>query len=71
MKNLLNDPDVMSLYKALQNNRYKDIDDYLTSIPIFQRPAMTRLVQKPEPEFQFVCGGQKVSDFIENTDYGL
>lgn len=71
MKNLLDDPDVMALYKALQNNRYENIDDYLTSTPIFQRPDMTHLAQKPEPEFQLFCDGQKVSDFIEDNDYGL
>ena len=33
MKNLLDDPDVMALYKDLQNNKYENIDDYLTSFP--------------------------------------
>lgn len=72
MKNLLDDPAVMALYKALQNNKYADIDDYLTSTPIDdieQEPSESKLIHKPEPKIFF--DGQEVSDFIGDNDYGL
>ena len=74
MKNLLNDPDVMALYKGLQNNKYEDIDDYLTSIPIFQRSPTSNFTQKQEdtePKFKLFCNGKEVTDFDNDMDYGL
>lgn len=73
MKNLLNDPDVMALYKGLQNNKYSDIDDYLTSTPIFERPSMTQPLQKQDAKFEpkLFFDGEAITDFIGDNDYGL
>lgn len=73
MKNLLDDPDVTALYNALQNNTYKDIDDYLTSS--YKKPLIYRTVHKPEieslPNPKIFWDGQEVTDFEGDNDYGL
>ena len=74
MKNLLDDPDVMALYKDLQNNKYEDIDDYLTSFPDsdYQDGIPTKLVsEKKLPERKVFFEGEEISGYIESDDYGL
>ena len=76
MKNLLDDPDVMALYKDLQNNKYEDINDYLTSFPAdYQDEIPTELVT--EKKLPLVSGkifwnGKEITAGIEySDDYGL
>lgn len=77
MKNLLDDPDVMALYKDLQNNKYEDIDDYLTSFPDsnYQDGIPTKLVSEkklPPVSGKIFWDGQEITmDFEEDNDYGL
>lgn len=73
MKNLLDDPDVAALYKDLQNKKYENIDDYLTSNPTddfsgsnYETPTVPKL-----PEKKVFFGGEEISGFIESDDYGL
>lgn len=72
MKNLLDDPDVLALYKSLQSNKYTDIDDYLTSDPtesIYDYSFNQKKQKMPEPKIFF--DGVEVQDFIGDIDYGL
>ena len=77
MKNLLDDPDVMALYKDLQNNKYEDIDDYLTSFPDsgYQDGIPTKLISEkklPPVSGKIFWGGKEVTAGIEySDDYGL
>ena len=76
MKNLLDDPDVMALYKSLQTNKFEDIEDYLTSsYEDFKKPIIIEKIHKPEienlPSPKIFWGGEEVSDFIGDNDYGL
>lgn len=62
MKNFLDDPDVIALYKELQNKKYK-------------KPIIIETKHKPEieslPNPKIFWGGEEVSDFIGDNDYGL
>lgn len=72
MKNLLEDPDVLRLYKSLQNKQFENIDDYLMSSPIDQDqefPQETSKIQNPEQKMFF--DGVEVQDFVGDCDYGL
>ena len=77
MKNLLDDPDVMALYKDLQNNKYEDIDDYLTSFPDsdYQDGIPTKLVPEkklPPASRKIFWNGKEITAGIEySDDYGL
>lgn len=76
MKNLLDDPEVMKLYRALQNKRYNDIEDYLNSSPIdeIEKESMHfSETNPPTPKFdrKIFWGGEEVSDFVGDNDYGL
>lgn len=77
MKNLLDDPDVMALYKDLQNNKYEDIDDYLTSFPDsdYQDGIPTKLVPEkklPPASGKIFWDGKEITAGIEySDDYGL
>lgn len=69
MRNLLNDPDVMELYKALQNKRYENVEDFLTSSPtdqVYIKPKINK------PKLKSYLGGEEIiEDYIESDDYGL
>lgn len=77
MKNLLDDPDVMALYKDLQNNKYEDIDDYLTSFPDsdYQDGIPAKLVSEkklPPISGKIFWDGKEITVGIEySDDYGL
>lgn len=77
MKNLLDDPDVMALYKDLQNNKYEDIDDYLTSFPDsdYQDGIPAKLVSEkklPPVSGKIFWDGKEITAGIEySDDYGL
>lgn len=73
MKNLLDDPDVMALYKGLQNNKYEDIDDYLTSFPTnYQDEIPTELVTEKKLPRKIFWNGKEITAGIEySDDYGL
>ena len=77
MKNLLDDPDVMALYKDLQNNKYEDIDDYLTSFPDsdYQDGIPAKLVSEkklPPVSGKIFWDGKEITVGIEySDDYGL
>lgn len=76
MKNLLDDPDVMALYKDLQNNKYEDINDYLTSFPADYRDKIpTELVTEkklPPVSGKIFWNGKEITAGIEySDDYGL
>ena len=74
MKNLLDDPDVMALYKDLQNNKYEDIDDYLTSFPDsdYQDGIPTKLVPEKKLPRKIFWDGKEITAGIEySDDYGL
>lgn len=80
MKNLLDDPDVMALYKDLQNNKYENIDDYLTSFPETSTHSdhggipihMISNRGLPKPDRKIFWEGQEITmDFEEDNDYGL
>ena len=77
MKNLLDDPDVMALYKDLQNNKYEDIDDYLTSFPDsdYQDGIPAKLVSEkklPSVSGKIFWDGKEITAGIEySDDYGL
>lgn len=75
MKNLLDDPDVMALYKALQNNKYEDIDDYLTSFPetlTHSEHGGIPEIRLKEPDRKIFWDGEEVSfNFEDSGDYGL
>lgn len=72
MKNLLNDPDVMALYKNLQNGTFQDVDDYLTSNPAdFANLDFEIDTPKKKQETKIFFDGMEVSDFIGDNDYGL
>lgn len=73
MKNLLNDPDVMALYKSLQNGTFQDVDDYLTSNPVdFANLDFEMYTpEKKKQETKIFFDGMEVSDFIGDNDYGL
>lgn len=69
MKNLLDDPDVLNLYKSLQSKKYQSIEDYLESSYIEDTPIT--LVKKDTftPNIKF--GGETIQNFEEDFDYGL
>lgn len=77
MKNLLDDPDVMALYKDLQNNKYEDIDDYLTSFPDsdYQDGIPAKLASEkklPPVSGKIFWNGKGITAGIEySDDYGL
>ena len=77
MKNLLDDPDVMALYKDLQNNKYEDIDDYLTSFPDsdYQDGIPAKLVSEkklPLVSRKIFWDGKAITVGIAySDDYGL
>ena len=80
MKNLLDDPDVMALYKGLQNNKYEDIDDYLTSFPETENysnqggvPRNLISEEKLSPlSKKIFWNGEEITSGIEySDDYGL
>lgn len=77
MKNLLDDPDVMALYKDLQNNKYEDIDDYLTSFPDsnYQDEIPAKLISEkklPPVSGKIFWDGKEITAGIEySDDYGL
>ena len=77
MKNLLEDTDVMDLYKDLKNNKYENIDDYLTSFldSDYQDGIPTKLVPKkklPAPSGKIFWDGKEITVGIEySDDYGL
>lgn len=60
------DPDVEKLYQDLINNKYSDLDDYLTSYyeedsrPTYYKP------KAPAPRITF--GGVEITDFDEDMD---
>ena len=74
MKNLLDDPDVMALYKGLQNNKYEDIDDYLTSFldSDYQEGIPTELAPEKKLSGKIFWDGKEIISGIEySDDYGL
>ena len=74
MKNLLDDPDVMALYKSLQNNKYEDINDYLTSFPDsdYQDGIPTELAPEKKLPGKIFWDGKEITTGIEySDDYGL
>ena len=74
MKNLLDDPDVMALYKSLQNNKYEDINDYLTSFPNsdYQDRIPTELAPEKKLPGKIFWDGKEITSGIEYSDnYGL
>ena len=77
MKNLLDDPDVMALYKDLQNNKYEDMDDYLTSFPDsnYQDGIHAKLISEkklPPVSGKLFWDGKEITAGIEySDDYGL
>lgn len=63
------DPDVEKLYQDLINNKYSDLDDYLTSY-YEEDPRPTYYKSKAsEPRITF--GGMEINDFDEDIDYGV
>ena len=77
MKNLLDDPDVMALYKDLQNNKYENIDDYLTSFPetsTHSDHGGIPIGLSPEKKLpgKIFWDGKEITSGIEySDDYGL
>ena len=71
MKNLLDDPDVMQLYKNLQNKKYENIEEYLTSSPIDNFDNNDFKINKKLPERKVFFEGEEISGYIESDDYGL
>lgn len=71
MKNLLDDPDVMQLYKNLQNKKYENIEEYLTSSPIDNFDNDDFKINKKLPERKVFFEGEEISGYIESDDYGL
>ena len=71
MKNLLDDPDVMQLYKNLQNKKYENIEEYLTSSPIDNFNNNDFKINKKLPERKVFFEGEEISGYIESDDYGL
>lgn len=74
MKNLLDDPDVMALYKSLQNNKYEDINDYLTSFPDsdYQDGISTESAPEKKLPRKIFWDGKEITSGIEySDDYGL
>ena len=74
MKNLLDDPDVMALYKSLQNNKYEDINDYLTSFPDSDYQDGIPIGLSPEKKLpgKIFWNGKEITSGIEySDDYGL
>ena len=80
MKNLLDDPDVMALYKDLQNNKYENIDDYLTSFPETSTHSdhggipihMISNRGLPKPDGKIFWDEKEITSGIEySDDYGL
>ena len=71
MKNLLDDPDVMQLYKNLQNKKYENIEEYLTSSPIDNFNNDDFKINKKLPERKVFFEGEEISGYIESDDYGL
>lgn len=69
MSNLLNDPDVMELYKALQSKRYENVEDFLASPPI---EKVYNQVKINKPKLKQYWGGEEIVDnYVESDDYGL
>lgn len=71
MKNLLDDPDVMQLYKNLQNKKYENIEEYLTFSPIDNFDNNDFKINKKLPERKVFFEGEEISGYIESDDYGL
>lgn len=74
MKNLLDDPEVMKLYQDLQNAKYNDLDDFLTSSPVDDRDRRETTISGKQklPAQKVFWNGEEVSDYIEESnDYGL
>ena len=71
MKNLLDDPDVMQLYKNLQNKKYENIEEYLTSSLIDNFDNNDFKINKKLPERKVFFEGEEISGYIESDDYGL
>ena len=73
MKNLLDDPDVMQLYRSLQNNSYNDIDDFLTSNPVddYNKQIAQPTIKPKLPNAKIWVDGVEVNDNLESDDYGL
>lgn len=71
MKNLLEDPEVLQLYKALQAKRIESVEDYLTSSPVedFFEPEIPKI--KPQQDRKIFFDGVEVQDFEGDNDYGL
>ena len=69
MKNLLDDPDVLNLYKSLQSKKYQSIEDYLESSYIEDTPITSVKKDTFTPNIKF--GGENIQNFEEDFDYGL
>lgn len=69
MKNLLDDPDVLNLYKSLQSKKYQSIEDYLESSYIEDTPITSVKKDTFTPNIKF--GGERIQNFEEDFDYGL
>lgn len=69
MKNLLDDPDVLNLYKSLQSKKYQSIEDYLESSYIEDTPTTPAKKDTFTPNIKF--GGETIQNFEEDFDYGL
>lgn len=71
MKNLLSDPDVLELYNSLKNNKFIDVEDYLTSFPEESPSQVFNWKKSSIPEPKIFFDGIEVQDFIGDNDYGL
>lgn len=69
MKNLLDDPDVLNLYKSLQSKKYQSIEDYLESSYIEDIPITPVKKDTFTPNIKF--RGESIQNFEEDFDYGL
>lgn len=69
MKNLLDDPDVLNLYKSLQSKKYQSIEDYLESSYIEDTPITPTRKDTFIPNIKFE--GASIQNFEEDFDYGL
>lgn len=69
MKNLLDDPDVLNLYKSLQSKKYQSIEDYLESSYVEDTPIAPVKKDTFTPNIKF--GGESIQNFEEDFDYGL
>ena len=65
------DPEVYKLYQDLLNKRYDSIDDYLTSSPVDDYNAQSYYAPKKEIDHNITFGGEQISDFSDDIDYGL